>query len=71
MTDPSLMSSASLYAVQLVVDPSHPVRLAGRIEHVLSGRLHDFDDGASLLRVLIREQAQGYSIESRPSGVSL
>lgn len=70
MTDPSLMSSTGLYAVKLVVDPSDPARLAGRLEHVLSGRLHDFDDGASLLRMLVREQTQGYSIESRRPGAS-
>ena len=48
---------AGLYAVSLrVVDPRQPGRIAGRIEHVLSGRRHDFDDGATLLACLALEQ---------------
>lgn len=48
---------AALYAVSLrPADPQHPGRIAGRIEHVLSGRRHDFDDGASLLACLALEQ---------------
>lgn len=48
---------AALYAVSLrPADPQHPDRIAGRIEHVLSGRRHDFDDGASLLACLALEQ---------------
>ncbi len=58
------MTSASLYALRLITDPSDRDRLVGRLEHVLSGRLHDFDDGAALVGCLVREQRQGYSIES-------
>ena len=48
---------AALYAVSLrPADPQHPGRIAGRIEHVLSGRRHDFDDGATLLACLALEQ---------------
>lgn len=64
MNDPFVMPSASLYAVKLhAVDPSDRGRIAGRLEHVLSGRLHDFEDGAALLRLLVREQSQAYSID--------
>jgi len=48
---------AGLYAVSLLpTDPQHPGRIAGRIEHVLSGRRHDFDDGATLLACMALEQ---------------
>ena len=48
---------AALYAVSLrPAEPQHPGRIAGRIEHVLSGRRHDFDDGATLLACLALEQ---------------
>jgi len=46
------------YAVQLLAGGGHePGRLAGRMEHVLSGRQHDFDDGPALLACLALEQA--------------
>ncbi|MBX3635580.1 MAG: hypothetical protein KF683_09380 [Rubrivivax sp.] len=32
--------------------------LRGRLEHVISGRRHDFDDGAALLECLGHEQRQ-------------
>ena len=58
MTDPS--PSACLYAMKLVVDPADRSRIAGRIEHIVTGRRFDFSDGDELLRVLSREQAEGY-----------
>jgi hypothetical protein len=49
-----------LYAVRLL--PPEPggasPRIVGRIEHVLSGRCHDFDNGAALLACLAFEQQQ-------------
>lgn len=35
-----------------------PARLSGQLEHVLSGRCHDFDDGLALLACLAHEQLQ-------------
>jgi hypothetical protein len=58
------MSGINRYALQLIAVASDPARVAGRLEHVLSGRLHDFDDGRALLALLAREQSQGYSTES-------
>jgi hypothetical protein len=47
-----------LYAIRLL--PPLPggasPRIAGRIEQVLSGRCHDFEDGAALLACLALEQ---------------
>ena len=60
MTDASPMSTARLYAVRLFTDPSNCGRVAGRLEDVLSGRLHAFDDGATLLALLLRGQAEAY-----------
>lgn len=37
---------------------AEPTRLSGRIEHVMSGRRHDFDNGAALLACLRHELAQ-------------
>ena len=49
-----------LYAIRLL--PPGPAgnapRIAGRVEHVLSGRCHDFADGAALLECLAFEQQQ-------------
>ena len=49
-----------LYAIRLL--PPEPggtgLRIAGRVEHVLSGRCHDFDDGATLLACLAFEHQQ-------------
>jgi hypothetical protein len=39
-------------------DPRDPAALSGRLEHVMSGRQHDFDDAQSLLACLAHEQAQ-------------
>ena len=56
------MPSAGVYVVKLLPgDPSSPSRLAGRLEHVLSGRRHDFDDGAALLACLAHEQLQAFA----------
>jgi hypothetical protein len=35
-----------------------PGELSGRIEHVLSGRCHDFDSGAALLDCLAYEESE-------------
>jgi hypothetical protein len=52
------LPSACVYAVKLLaVAANESPRIAGRLEHVLSGRRHDFDDGASLLACLALEQA--------------
>jgi hypothetical protein len=59
MSTPNLSPSSCVYAVKLLAtDPKDPTRLAGRLEHVLSGRRHDFDDGAALLACLAHEQLQ-------------
>jgi hypothetical protein len=47
-----------LYAIRLL-PPSHGGHgpaIAGRVEHVLSGRCHDFADGAALLAFLLSER---------------
>lgn len=59
MNASSVTSSASVYAIKLLAtDPLHPERLAGRLEHVLSGRRHDFANGQALLACLAFEQHQ-------------
>ena len=59
MNASSVTPSAGAYAVKLlIVDPQHPERLAGRLEHVLSGRRHDFANGQALLACLAFEQQQ-------------
>jgi hypothetical protein len=62
------MPDVCLFAVQLrPATAADRGRLAGRLEHVLSGRLHDFDDGAALLALLAAEQSQAYSMETADS----
>ena len=57
-----VMPSAGVYVVKLLPgDPAAPSRLAGRLEHVLSGRRHDFDDGTALLACLAHEQLQAFA----------
>ena len=77
----TLLPGSLAYAIQLLgADPNDPTRIAGRLEHVLSGRRHDFDDGEALLACLAHEQRQvaraappamgeksGYAGKSRPS----
>jgi hypothetical protein len=59
MNAPPVTPSASAYAVKLLAhDAGHPERLAGRLEHVLSGRRHDFANGPALLACLVFEQQQ-------------
>lgn len=54
-----LPPSAGVYAIKLLaIDPQHPESLAGRLEHVLSGRRHDFANGQALLACLAFEQQQ-------------
>lgn len=49
--------SACVYALRLLAaDPQDPTRIAGRLEHVLSGRVVDFADGPALLACLAQEQ---------------
>jgi hypothetical protein len=46
-----------MYIVQLHVCEGTGVHmLVGRLEHVMSGRRHDFDSGAALLGCLEQEQ---------------
>ena len=56
-----------LYAIRLL--PPEPggtgLRIAGRVEHVLSGRCHDFDDGATLLACLAFEHQQQQAATGR------
>jgi len=49
-----------LYAIRLLPleTGGAAAQFAGRLEHVLSGRCHDFDDGATLLACLAFEQQQ-------------
>ncbi len=43
-----------IFAVQIApADPGQPLRIAGRIEHVLSGRRHEFQDWPGLLDCLM------------------
>ncbi len=58
---------AGLFAVRLMPpDPRHPQRLAGRVEHVLSGRRREFADGAALLAWLLLEQRHAAGVASPP-----
>ena len=57
------MTSTSSWTHAFVIklhpsDPLHPGGLSGRLEHVLSGRRHDFDNGRALLACLRHEQQQ-------------
>jgi hypothetical protein len=59
MNTTSVTPSASVYAIKLLPsDPQQPERLSGRLEHVLSGRRHDFANGQALLVCLAFEQQQ-------------
>lgn len=59
MSVPTHLPSTNVYAVRLIaMDPKNPGLIAGRIEHVLSGRCRDFADGAALLACLALEQRQ-------------
>lgn len=59
MNASAVTPSAGVYAVKLLAtDPLHPERLAGRLEHVMSGRRHDFANGQALLACLAFEQQQ-------------
>lgn len=50
---------AYVFVVKLAVAAgAPPLQLAGRLQHVQSGRRHDFDSGAALLACLQHEQAQ-------------
>jgi len=59
MNTPPMTPSAGAYSVKLLApDAGNPERLAGRVEHVLSGRRHDFANGQALLACLAFEQQQ-------------
>lgn len=52
-------ASHFVYVVRLRhADPRDPSALSGRLEHVMSGRQHDFDNAQALLACLAHEQAQ-------------
>ena len=53
MNNPQPLSGNDLYALRLRSDG--PLRIAGQLEHVLSGRRHQFSDAASLLAFLALE----------------
>lgn len=62
-----VLPSACVYAIKLLgTDPQHPDRLAGRLEHVLSGRRHDFANGQALLACLAFEQHQA-TLDATPT----
>ena len=68
MNDTSHASVAGLYAIRLQpADSSDTVSIAGRLEHVLSGRLQEFDCGEALLACLAREQGRAYSMSDSPA----
>ena len=48
--------SAHAYVVKLTPSPSGQLR--GRIEHVVSGRRHDFDSSQALIDCLVHEEQQ-------------
>lgn len=54
------------YALRLAPPGEDPARLAGCIEHVLSGRLHRFDDAAALVAWLQGEQRRQAVAAPRP-----
>jgi hypothetical protein len=61
MNPAPLLPSSCVYALQLL--PGHPDQpnfIAGRLEHILSGRRHAFQDGATLLSWLAYEQSLGF-----------
>lgn len=50
---------AHVYVVKLFTcEGTAPGALCGRLEHVASGRRHDFDDGHALLDCLRHEERQ-------------
>lgn len=57
-TDPLSPAPAAhhVYVIHLRVPSADP--LQGRMEHVASGRRHDFDSGQGLLDCLRQEEAQ-------------
>lgn len=67
MNDSSRFPKTHLYALKLAADRTDRGGIAGRLEHIPSGRLLDFADGPSLLDLLAREQAGGYLIDGSPS----
>ena len=57
MPTPSIRYIDGSYALQLLpANPGQAQQLIGRLEHVPSGRRHDFGDGAALLALLALEQ---------------
>lgn len=61
MNPAPLLPSSCVYALQLLpADADHPHFIAGRLEHILSGRRHAFQDGATLLSWLAYEQSLGF-----------
>lgn len=55
----SSFPAAHGYVVKLrAPDPAHPEVLRGRLEHLTSGRRHDFDSGEGLLACLQGEQLE-------------
>lgn len=69
MGAPTPLPKTNIYAVRLLAaDPMHPGPIAGRLEHVLSGRCHDFVDGPALLAWLALEQLQAAQAPPRDAG---
>lgn len=62
----TLLPAVCAYVVRLrPPDPADPTRLAGRLEHVDSGRRHDFDNSAALLACLQHEQRRQLAAAAR------
>ena len=58
--------SDRVYALRLQANTADPRSLSGQLEHVLSGRCHEFSAGAQLLACLLQEQARANAGEGDP-----
>ena len=63
---PSSPQVAQLYAIRLLpVGAQARTCIVGRLEHVLSGRIHEFHSGAGLLAFLTLEQSRLEASQAR------
>jgi hypothetical protein len=72
MNPPQPVSSACAYALQLQpARTPQDTTVAGRLEHVMSGRRHAFDSGAELLACLAHEQLLAFGeVPPAPEGTA-
>lgn len=69
MTTAHEFPTACVFALQLqAFDPAQPERIAGRLEHVLSGRRHAFADGSALLACIAHEQRRAAMVAAHQRG---